>query len=57
VKSNYNNCLFEFKLNPTQDGMFRRILGVAKDVGLIEKTLSDTETEFSFMETVIYKTI
>ena len=36
--------------------MFRRILGVTKDVGLIEKTLSDTETEFSFMETVIYKT-
>ncbi len=33
--------------------MFRRILGVNKDVALIEKTLNDTLNEFSLIQNVI----
>ena len=42
------------KLNSTKDAMFRRVLGINKDVGLIEKTISDTENEFSLMQQVSF---
>lgn len=37
-------------MNPTQDAAFRRILGIGKDVGLIEKSLNDSIREASLME-------
>jgi hypothetical protein len=32
------------------DGIFRRILGIGKDIGLIEKTFSSSLSEFALME-------
>jgi hypothetical protein len=40
------------KLNATNDATFRRILGIGKDVGLVEKTLNDAVTEFTMMQNV-----
>ncbi len=40
------------KLNATNDATFRRILGIGKDVGLVEKTLNDGITEFTMMQNV-----
>ena len=40
------------KLNPIQDALFRRVLGINKDVDLIAKSLQETRTEFGIMQNV-----
>ena len=42
--------LFIQKLGVIQDAIFRRILGVAKDVALIERRLNELLAEFSGIE-------
>lgn len=43
------------KLSADNDALFRRVLGVNKDVGLIEKCLHDAQNEFDQMESVSHQ--
>jgi hypothetical protein len=38
------------KFSANDDAIFRRILGIGKDIGLIEKTFINTVNEFGLME-------
>jgi hypothetical protein len=49
---NLNSQLFFLKLNAKSDSVFRRILGVGKDLGLIEKAMNDLQNEFSALQAV-----
>ncbi len=44
------------KLGVNQDAVFRRILGVAKDVALVARSLGETNAEFTGIERGGYET-
>ncbi len=42
------------KLDVNKDAVFRRILGISRDIGLVEKSLNDLQEEFAQVQMVKY---